>query len=151
MPTDYQIPDEEQWMIYHEFSKDTIVSVFPDFSNQKEEFYKKKGSAGWKVCDAKQKREQYFFMKGEKGTPTEHIKTCTHHLRLYDKCLISPKGSKKWFKNILCLTHLDPTKQAELTFNLVVEFMADNEFDTGFCNVTEEQTEPVEEACEDPI
>jgi len=149
MPTDYQIPDEEDWMMYHDFSRDTIVSSFADFSNQKDDYYKKK-SSGWKVCDDKQIREQYFFMKGDKGTPTEHIKTCTHHLRLKNVCLISPKGSKKWFKNILCLTHLDPTKKANLTFNIVVEFMADDQFDTGFCNVTEEQTEE-EEVHEDPI
>ena len=160
LPTDnFQIPDIDEYMSYHEFAKERITSVFPGFCNNAHDYYKKR-QAGWKTCDEKEKKSQYFLMKGEAGTPTENIQTTTFHVQLLDMVVISPKGTKKTFNNFIRIVHLDPTFRATLTLDLMIDFMRDDRFQMGRtfvhyedcpCCRAERERKKTEQKTEDPI
>jgi len=121
-----QYPTNQEWMEFHDFSKENSA-LCPDFSSQTQDYYKKRKNNLWKIGQKELKRELFVSQKGNIGTPTEHIKTYTHNLRLYDLYLVSPKGSRKYFRNILELVHLDPTHRADIGVDVVIHWLEDDD------------------------
>lgn len=152
----YRTPTEEEWNDYFELSREHMTSITPDFAPQSEEYCKKRRQ-GWKTCDEKTKHTAYFYYRHQgKDIPA-------FHLQVQEVCLISPKGTKKWFKGLVELVHLDEEDRFPLTIELVTRFLRgrDAEHTTTkifirgdeecpCCRARREQEEKEEEPIEDP-
>ena len=151
----YRNPTEEEWNDYFEISRVHMPSVCPDFAPQSEEYCKKR-KQGWKTCDDKRIQDVYFY------TQVHNKDVPAFHLVVEDVCLISPKGSKKWFKGLVNLIHLDPEDRFMLTKEAVLRHLNNNrdasiikifvrDGDCPCCRAEREQQEKEEEPVEDPV